>query len=501
MSCTQRDRERISEVLTRSRSLALVLAIILSAAWARPDEARGYATGAGQVNVAGTWLSSGGELVRLTQKGSSISSKFVRESEAKCPYGSQRMYLVKGELKASSFKGTMERCTHDRTLIKDCHLTDPYKVKFQARATKNSISGTFHFEYYVWDGVKNGHRVHCRREPGKEGEAAFSLVRHGELKITSLKLYDRDLHPDANHPEYTPLKYLSVSPHGYPCVHESFTGDTCVWGTITIRGDKQDELTNLVLQVLDGDTVLAEALLGSDAQHKLLHKPFGAAQKLEITSKELLFRLASGQTGSIDQNHDGTLTLRAKAVAADSQQTEKVASVGGTVQKLVLYTGDNRYGPPDSDQGGDAWVRPSVEAVLEHFAFGHCYGDMSNMNGGHFTPHQTHQDGIDVDVTFDSPSPCAAGGSFSSASAADAQRIIDDLNDPMAASIIRVYATFQYANSDPFWSVIKNVTLADGRRACRVIRSVAGHTNHFHWRFVTENTPGQCPGDAGVPPS
>ena len=195
-----------------------------------------------------------------------------------------------------------------------------------------------------------------------------------------------------------------------------------------------------------------------------------------------------GSDGHLD--HDGQLTLVAKAVSKKGFEAEKSY---GSVQKLVRYLGKNRYGGRDLNVGGDDWVKPSVRDFLMHMAGGHCYGDMSNMNGGAFSPHSTHADGNDVDVKFDSPSTCSSNGSFSNTLASDAQRILDDLN-ASASRIGTLYVTFSYTATNPVWKTIKGVKLTDGRLACRVIKNIAGHDTHDHWRVdFTDATPGQCP--------
>ncbi len=142
------------------------------------------------------------------------------------------------------------------------------------------------------------------------------------------------------------------------------------------------------------------------------------------------------------------------------------------MQKLVRYTGANRYGGRDEGVGGDDWVKPSVRTVIEHFA-GLTWGDFSNMNGGPFPPHQTHNDGNDADGWFNG---------YNARDAATAQTIIGHLNDATYGSrILTVYVTYQQANGNAFWEAIRNVTLNDGRQARDVIRPLGGHTTHFHW--------------------
>jgi hypothetical protein len=337
---------------------------------------------------------------------------------------------------------------------------------------------------------------------------SIELYRKGPLKITDLRLYDRDLHPSASYPEFTPLRFLSVSPHPYPCVGDGATGDTCVWGTITIEGDAKDELDYLVLQILDGGSVVAEAKLSSSAKSRLLHIPFGPKHKLEITEKELIFRLPSSHMGGIDQTQNGMLTLRAKAESKDGQDSERVADTGGAVQKLARYTGTNRYGQRDPDQGGDDWLVPAFKTVLDYYTAtypGLLWGDMSNMNGGHFSPHKSHDKGIDADgyfngyqsdtvVTFTHKK---AGGGTETIHAHQVTylagiEMVHLLDDPTyGKTICKVFVTFDvdHSQNSPFWQGVEQATgatagyLADGRTITSVISFESAHDTHFHWRY------------------
>lgn len=286
-----------------------------------------------------------------------------------------------------------------------------------------------------------------------DSQVVVDIVEEKKLKITKLKLNDID---------NTALQYLSTSAHTY------FSGNTRIHGTITVEGAKDDSLTSLELEVLEGGTVVARANLAAGAQGTLL-TTFGDDEKVEITNSQLLFELPSAQAAAVNQQNNGNLTLRARA---KSQNGEEATKEFGAVQKLVRYTGNNRYGDRDEGVGGDDWVKPSVRTVVEHFA-GLTWGDFSNMNGGQFAPHQTHNDGNDADGWF---------SGYNARDAATAQTIIGHLNDATYGSrILTVYVTYQQANGNAFWEAIRNVTLNDGRRARDVIRSIGGHTTHFHW--------------------
>ncbi|HEU5430741.1 MAG TPA: hypothetical protein VFU81_03710, partial [Thermomicrobiales bacterium] len=139
------------------------------------------------------------------------------------------------------------------------------------------------------------------------------------------------------------------------------------------------------------------------------------------------------------------------------------------------YTGANRYGDRDDSVGGDDWVKPSVNAVLNHYA-GIDWGDMSNMNGGNFIPHDGHRNGQEADGFF---------VGYNARDAATAATIIGHLNDPgFGSRITKVLVTYSLRPCDAFCKAIKGVTLDDGRAAAAVIRPAPKHDTHFHW-YVT----------------
>jgi hypothetical protein len=161
--------------------------------------------------------------------------------------------------------------------------------------------------------------------------------------------------------------------------------------------------------------------------------------------------------------------LRVKARSSSGETAQKDV---GSVTKLALFTGGNRYGGRDTDKGGGDWPKPGVRTFVEDT--NHTWGDFSNMNGGSFPPHQTHRTGNSADGHF---------SGYNARDAATAATIIGDLNT-YGTRIRTVYVTF--APNSVFANAIANVTLNDGRAAKSVIRNVGGHTTHFHWE-VTDN--------------
>lgn len=281
-------------------------------------------------------------------------------------------------------------------------------------------------------------------------------IEENKLAITSLNLFDIDNNP---------LQYLSAAAHTY------FGGNTRIHGTVTVQGAEDDALTSLELEVLQGGAVVAVASLANGAQGDLLQN-FGEDEKVEIDSTRLLFELPSAQAAQVEGTVDGVVVLRAKAVAASGAETTSTYAV--SPQILIRHTNNARYGGRDGGEGGDDWVKPSVDDVVAHYPI--VVGDISNMNGGRFPPHGSHRTGNDVDGWFNG---------YNARDAETAATILGHLNDATYGSrITTVFVTFVRDPMDAFWNAIRNVTLADGRRARDVIRAVGGHTTHFHYRIV-----------------
>ncbi|WP_046867211.1 penicillin-insensitive murein endopeptidase [Microvirga massiliensis] len=119
--------------------------------------------------------------------------------------------------------------------------------------------------------------------------------------------------------------------------------------------------------------------------------------------------------------------------------------------------------------GGDDWALPSIIGILEYFEDQIVVGDISNMNGGRFAPHASHDDGTHVD---------AWSTGYDARDAATAARMIDLLNDDTYGSSI---GTVFVTRADAIWNAIDGVRLDDGRLATDVIRHATAHTTHFHW--------------------
>jgi hypothetical protein len=113
------------------------------------------------------------------------------------------------------------------------------------------------------------------------------------------------------------------------------------------------------------------------------------------------------------------------------------------------------------------------------------------MHGGNFfindpdrPPHSSHNIGNDADGRFSDGSIENDWGSLGHHTAETARRILAALNSPSyGPRIACVGLSYTTANSDAFYTSIRDVTLADGRHAVDVIRPWAGHGSHFHLRI------------------
>jgi hypothetical protein len=299
------------------------------------------------------------------------------------------------------------------------------------------------------------------------------------MRITQLSLKDID---------NKPLRFLSTDNHPY------FGSNTRVHGSITVEGSPQDELLALGLEI-SGGGVTARADVSPAAERVLLNQKFGSDGELSFSSQtEPLFLLPASRAHLFDSRTNGEVELRVVALNQGDEQAEKTF---GSVKKLVRYKLKNRYGKRDKlKKGGDDWALPTVRAHAEGLRgvnSGTLYGDFSNMNGGPFPPHGSHQEGTDVDVTT---------RGYDARDAAVAGKMLKLLRKPThGTSIQSIFVTFNAPRTPPlrceggeqdtdhsaFWRAIQRKTVPAGgggtRLATAVIRPIAGHCRHFHIRF------------------
>lgn len=326
-----------------------------------------------------------------------------------------------------------------------------------------------HYAVHAAASITPGSDAGCAVVPGGwDHHAEFEVLP--ELRsVVSL----RDLDDE-------PLRYLSTDQHPY------FKAKTLIHGTLVVRGAPEDRLTFLFLEI-SRDDVDTFAFLTPTAYAKLVDVPFGADRKVTVKPSDLLFELPAAQAALFADDTNGPVQLR--LIGATSLDGAQITVDLPEVPRLVRYKRLNRYNGRDVARGGDDWVLPSIRPALNGLSIDFpslLYGDISNMNGGSFDPpHKSHQDGIDVDVTFPG---------FVKRGPAVAAKLIAHLNDvTFGDRIARVWVTYNRPGGpdfldrphpDPFWLAIKDIVLTDGRKAAKVIRPKPGHDTHFHWRIT-----------------
>jgi hypothetical protein len=337
----------------------------------------------------------------------------------------------------------------------------------------------------------------------------FATYTTASLEISDLQLNDIDNQP---------LRFLSTDDHDYFDSDEipdnTLDGNTRIHGTMTISGGEPgDKLEKLDLEISWGETVetvpMDPALLG-------LVPAFGEDGQVSIDKSQLLYRLPSAQAARFEfpvltsTDSEGDVELKVKASTQKGHEAEKSF---GMVPRLVGYKGTNRYDsavpPRDPKLGGDDWVRPAIRPRIARIGPlnpGTLFGDFSNMNGGTFSPHASHQEGKDVDVDapwYDARDTTTADNLLKILNSGDGV-----LNSGDGASIEKIYVTFnpltkpptQLANCEPvkgktkrdtdhsaFYKRIQNkqVPAAGGstRSAADVIVPAGQHCRHFHIQF------------------
>ncbi len=316
-------------------------------------------------------------------------------------------------------------------------------------------------------------------------------VQGSQLAIASVSLMDNSLFRGSlrgchGSTLVEPLQFFSVGAHTF------WSGQTRVWGDLTITGDASDAVTDVRLEAIRGRTVLSSGRLSGDAAGDLIGA-LGSDGRI-ATRQRGTAHLFAVPSASIPVGGGG-VSLRVRAVSANGAVA--VLPVGPAYRPLGLYTGTNRFGSAgrDGEQGGDGWARPAV-LQWAHAASSHATGntlqfnDFTNMNGGKFPIHCTHRDGETVDVTYPG---------LSSKDAAAAARLLTFLNGPHGAQVARVQTT--YPSSGAFGRAIANAgTLTDGRRASEVVSILTGHPTHMHvtWRPGGGTTGGRLWAGDGV---
>jgi hypothetical protein len=349
----------------------------------------------------------------------------------------------------------------------------------------------------------------------------WRVVRQKKLKILDVKLFDRDplyaartqneIKAKIVPKEFRPLEYLSASQHPYEMPGAGGQPATVIYGTATVDGFSQDSLKKIVLKIDGGGGDTAEARLAAGEAHNLVGS-FGDGPR-EVKDPVLMFVLPAAEAAKLDdgQIEDRRLRLAVEAVSELGDEAEKSA---GTVEQLVRYDLDNRYGPSgtpstsrtdrDLVYGGDDWVTPATRNdltwITEHAKIDFFWGDMSNMNGGRFAPHLSHNDGRNVDGYFnryDDPENCrdvvVGKKKKKKKTVKECDQVVTVygigvltqlLNTPVGKDIQSIFVTYPSPCETVCATVrVYSKPLADGRLLRDVIRRWPGHETHFHIRF------------------
>lgn len=273
-------------------------------------------------------------------------------------------------------------------------------------------------------------------------------------------------HLQLNDIDGSPLTFLSVDEHPY------FEGYTLVHGTLSVRS--ATELTAVTLEIAEpGEEALIRVDLAPEAQASLLFQPPDEHGLMTIETDQLLFRIPSAEFLALDQSRHSQLALMVRVQTSDGHEASKTYE--RWVNRLVRYKAENRYFVGEELQGGNDWVTPRVRDLLFELE-GVLIGDISNMNGGPFPPHISHQEGRDIDLWF--PGYNALDG-------ATATSLLNLLDQPGRISRVEVvFVAYQQIDEDLFWQAIRDVTLTDGRRAADIFLPEPDHTTHFHLRLI-----------------
>ena len=303
-----------------------------------------------------------------------------------------------------------------------------------------------------------------------DSQVEVDFIDVKRLSILNPAFYDPD--------KVNSLTYLSIDQHAI------LNGKVPIYGTIKLVGPKDDKLTSLNLEVLQGDNVLSKTELAESARTKLF-EVFGDDEKVEITVKELLFEI--GSTAPLSA--DGNVQLRLNAKTEKGQ--EATINYGTDLPNLRLYKGTNRFSGRDENEldRGDGWGLPSIIEYAGKLPY--LINDISNMNGNLFKPHNTHGEGVAIDLRYegyyDKNNP--------KKTEVHAKALTDFLNTPLGQQVEVMYVTFERVPTDKFWTAIQSTTITSGGKkvkASEIIRLANGHLDHFHIRVRPTSTAQQA---------
>ncbi|MAQ95730.1 MAG: hypothetical protein CMM84_19665 [Rhodothermaceae bacterium] len=315
-----------------------------------------------------------------------------------------------------------------------------------------------------------------------DSQLVLDLVEENPITIASVQLQDRipPVRPYTSAARLSPLQYISLANHPF------YGGFTRVWGSVTVRGEPDDQLEDLILSV-DPYPGSSNPLPGgslSSAAANQLPQTFGSdgTVTLSMTGSEPLFEIPG--FFFFDNVAPYRVPLTVFAYATSGSSAEKGA---GTASLLRYYDGANRFSrsgdPRDNIVGGDSWAQPSAYAFAQGLSSDPAssdflFNDFANMNGGPFPPHSGHSNGFEMDTA----TPRVNTGVRD---ATTANRLVAFLNGPYGEAVEIIGITYTSSLS----SALSGVTLNDGRSARAVIRNWSAHTHHFHIRMRQGWTP------------
>jgi hypothetical protein len=313
-----------------------------------------------------------------------------------------------------------------------------------------------------------------------------------ELEIDSVDQVVYSVEATLNDVHYRPtqvrrLEFLSVA------ASDAWNGRVHVYGTLRFRGAPTDSLKSVVLELYENDLYRTAGVLVTAAADELLGVPFGT-DGVSVVASQKLFEFQSATLGQlIEESTNDYLTVHVHATTAAGLSITQRTPV--RLDKLIQYTGHNRY-PEEPDElidcvvpqpkpqtpdafrppapcGGDQWLRPSVLALVGMVPPTLVlWGDFSNMNGGLFPPHRTHDKGTHVDGWFEG---------YNERDEAAGRRLAEVLSHLPADRIMRVWVTTKAA----FWRGLDaGPRLSDGASARTKVRFLLGHASHFHIDLV-----------------
>jgi hypothetical protein len=404
-------------------------------------------------------------------------------------------------------EGTTKASVRYRFQTAELATSNPKNDSFEVRLTRNGgpflsealfisqVSSTFDFNYATpWrtlsidaapgDTITVDVSVTNAVDAAGPSWVYVDMVAQNALRIPMFDLYDH-----SNRLE--PLLRLSASRVG----SEIYGGKIRVNGKMSITGPPDDTISSVELEVLlqGTETIVARGTLVSAAATALLG-PLGSAGQRSLTTNQLMFEIDSAQFDN--RASDRIYNLRARIRTANGRNEIRWladSSLGGASRRNVTrfaYTplAGRRYGSSrDNSQcdaqvpqpcGGDGWALPSTHAFTEEAAVSTFrWNDFSNMNGGYFPDHASHQFGNDIDVRF-------SDESYMKRDQAAADRLFALLNSPSGAKIEMIFVTMT-----PFlrgYLAGKSVPdpVSGGTRAVdKVIVNQPNHVDHFHIRL------------------